>query len=202
MIVSIQFSGDDMEVGWLQHDVYRAALEIIVTGTNTFALAARHVLRDESHPSWGQVDCVDHRTLQVAHDILAAAWRWQILPAEPELFQQPEDQPFGLEQAWLTWLRQEVVRWIDEPEIIRLVQIVLSNQNEPTGYAAESRLGSVLLERFKEVPWRTEMKEAIAAEVAEIPEGILDDPKGLSVKPKCRYNSYRFPQSSITGESP
>jgi len=190
MIVDSEFDGDDQVVAWRQHDVYKSALKIIVLGTNRFTSVARHVLKDEGHASWGKIERVDHRTLQDAHDILAAAWRWQFLLRESELFQKAAHGDLDVERAWLSWLSDEVDGWIDAPEVIRLIQIILSNQNEPTGYAAETMLSLGLLERFAEAKWRSDRKSALIKDLGKHKQGAPDDPKGLSEKTQCPYNTY------------
>jgi hypothetical protein len=199
MIVCSEFDGDDQNVAWRQHDVYNSALEIIVTGTNRFTLAARHVLKDQGHASWGRIQRVDHRTLQGAHDILAAAWRWKFLPRQPELFQSAADGALNLEKVWLNWLSDEVDSWIEAPETIRLIQIILSNQNEQTGYAAETTLSLALMEKFAEVAWRSDRKSAVIQDLAKIEESVLDDPKMLSEKDQCPYNTYVFTSLIVPG---
>lgn len=202
MIVGEMFEEDDMDVAWRQHDVYHAALGVIVNGTNVFVRTARHVLKDQQHPSWGHVELIDHRTLQAAHDILAAAWRWRFLRVEHGLLREKQDDTVALESTWLAWLRGEVLAWINEPEIIRLLQIVMSNQNEPVGYAAEAKLGVVLIDRFTEVRWRSEFRLAISADFAKYPSSLLDDPRDQSVKDLDLHNTYRFPLFSQVEESP
>ena len=52
------------------------------------------------------------------------------------------------ERRWLQWLDWEVASWLhpdagpanDEPQKIRLVLQMLANENEPSGYEAESWL--------------------------------------------------------------
>ena len=74
MWVVPRFDGDvDMEVANKQHDVYGQALWIIVRQCNLYAEFARRVLDDADHSEWGTVESFDHRTLQGAHDLLAAA---------------------------------------------------------------------------------------------------------------------------------
>ena len=66
-----------MEVPKKQNDVYGQALWIIVRQCNLYAEFARRVLDDADHSEWGTVESFDHRTLQGAHDLLAAVWRFR-----------------------------------------------------------------------------------------------------------------------------
>ena len=185
MLLGAYFDGDDdAEVALKQHDVYGVALGIIVRTCNLFALRARALLADTDHPDWGTVDEFDHRTLQGAHDLLAAVWRFRHDARQFELF--VEDRHRGLScplmdsgtpcelhdplaevpRRWLDWLRDEVEGWLDLPHIVRSVQLVLAHQNEPAGYVAESQLSMDLLARFEDVPWRPEFRAAIVADLA------------------------------------
>jgi hypothetical protein len=189
MIVGDMFPDDNLDLAWKQHDVYREALEIIVQRTNRFCRAARHVLRDERHSSWGTVVRVDHRTLQVAHDIVAAAWRWMDTWRNPELGYASRNYE-TLEEAWLGWLREEVDGWIDQPEVIRLVQVILSNQNEDVGYVAETKLGLILIDRFPSVDWMPMQREALLKDSFKYDPGILEDPVDRTQKPFDAQNTY------------
>ena len=158
MIVAPKFDGDEgMDTAWRQHDVYGEALRIIVTTCNKHARFARRLLDDERHPEWGVVDGFDHRTLQNAHDLLAAAWRFE--NQQLELRFGPEGPLDSIERTWLEWLRNEIAGWIDAPRAARCVQLILTHQNQPVGYAAEAQLSLDILDRFPEVPWRAGLRE-------------------------------------------
>ena len=68
---------------------------------------------------------------------------------------------------WLDWLREEVEGWLHSPHLVRWVQLVLANQNEPAGYVAESQLELDLLGRFEDVPWIPELRVEIEADLAK-----------------------------------
>ena len=141
----------------MQHDVYWEALGIIVITCNRFARFAVAVLDDSKHGNWGQVERFDHRTLQTAHDLLAAVWRCSNYSRERILpFDQSETAAPPME-TWLEWLRIEMESWIHEPQLVRLVQLVLTNQNNPPGYEAETSLARLIRNRFSSVPWTTTM---------------------------------------------
>lgn len=193
MIVGDFFPDDNLDIAWRQHDVYRQALKILVTQTNRFARMARSVLQDDDYAQWGQVVRFDHRTLQSAHDLLAAVWRWAHI--NPKL---GADEPTShtIEGAWLMWLTDEVGSWIDEPEFIRLFQIILSNQNEDIGYAAEAELCIRVMDKFDYVAWSRDQYFAFMKDRQRYPEGILDRPVGYSSKPLDPYNCYSVKASN------
>ena len=77
MIVGTFFAGDeDTDLMRKQHDVYGDVLNILITTCNRLARFAIVLLNDNEHDNWGQIGNCDHRTLQGAHDLLAAAWRF------------------------------------------------------------------------------------------------------------------------------
>ncbi len=157
MIVATYFEGDDgTEIAWKQHNVYHIALWIIVDTCNRFTRFARATLEEESKSNWGTVEDFDHRTLQRAHDFLAATWRFRndFRQLELSLAKHSETHvPCTPESLWIFWLRDELKKWISEPDMIRYVQLILTNQNQPIGYKAEDKLGQSLLYRFSDVPW-------------------------------------------------
>jgi hypothetical protein len=76
--VGKRFDGDDdTEVAWKQHDVYHQALGIIIESCNRLTRFAKALMDDKGHKHWGNAESCDHRTLQEAHDLLAAAWRFR-----------------------------------------------------------------------------------------------------------------------------
>ena len=168
MYVVPLFKGDvDMEVAEKQHDVYLQALRIIVCECDRYTEFTRSLLNDADHPEWGMVDSYDHRTLQHAHDLLAAVWRFR------NDFRQlwlPFVDKKSLDEAqtlWLDWLRREIIGWIDYPHRVRWVQLILTNQNKLPGYIAESQLSLDIINWFTDVPWNQQFREAYEATLAE-----------------------------------
>ena len=141
MIVAPFFKGDmDMEVASKQHDVYGQALWIIVSKCHRYTEFARSLLNDADHPEWGTVEHFDHRTLQHGHDLLAAVWRFRNDFQQPVLPFVDKKSLDELQTLWLDWLRHEIAGWIDYPHRVRLVQLILTNQNKLPGYIAEAQL--------------------------------------------------------------
>ena len=184
-VISCFDGDDDEEVAWKQHDVYSDALGIIVRTCNLFALRARALLDDTDHPDWGTVETFDHRTLQRAIDLLAAVWRfrhdarqfelsvdvrhprWRRPLVDREAPVKPHDLLAEVPGRWLDWLREEVDGWLHSPHLVRSVQLVVANQNEPAGYVAESQLELDLLGRFEDVPWIPELRAVVEADLAK-----------------------------------
>ena len=158
MIVGKCFPDDDLAIARQQHDVYGQALGIIVQQCNQYTRFAKVLLEVEGYSLWGKVDSFDHRTLQEAHDLLAAAWRFRYIQSrlQATFFDDPDE---DIQSLWLDWLRNEVAQWILLPKLVRAVQLILENQNKPVGYHAESSLCSEITEIFADVPWRIGVDE-------------------------------------------
>ncbi len=172
MIVGSYFEDDyAMDVAWKQHDVYGEALGIIVSRCNRLARFSITVLDDSGHEEWGRIERFDHRTLQLAHDLLAAAWRFRE-DFQPRLLPFREAEPgVPAEELWLEWLRNEVKRWIDRPEWVRSVQLILTNQNKPVGYLEECRLCLGIMDDFA-VPWMGNLREVLVKDLATRTKGL------------------------------
>ena len=173
MWITPRFDGDsDTEVARIQHDVYPHALSLIVSKCILYAEFARSLLDDADHPEWGTIDSYDHRTLQGAHDLLAAAWRFR------NDFRQTElpfvDQNFldKVQQLWLGWLRHEISEWLRRPDLVRLVLLILTNQNKSPGYIAEAQLALKIMYDFSDVPWDQKLRKAHKAALEEHREKI------------------------------
>ena len=162
------FEGDvDMEVARKQHDVYPQALEIIVWKCARYTEFARFLLNDADHPEWGTVDSYDHRTLQHAHDLLAAVWRFRNDFRQAVLPFAAKKSLHEVQTLWLDWLRHEITGWIDYPHRVRWVQLILANQHKLPGYIAEALLSLDIIDWFTDVPWKQQFREAYEATLAE-----------------------------------
>ena len=120
-----------------------------------------------THPEWGTVKGFDHRTLQHAHDLLAAVWRFRHDLRQPGLAFVDKHSLDEVQTLWLDWLRHEITGWIDYPDRVRLVQLILTNQNELPGCMAESQLSLNIINGFTDVPWDQEWREASEADLAK-----------------------------------
>jgi hypothetical protein len=154
MSVRSLFDGDDdLQTAWEQHDVYGEALGVILRECRHFISLASDLL-DTQKPIPGIGDLkVDHRTLQEAHDILAAVWRHRTNSVQPELFGPIADKS-SPKQAWLSWLQDELRTWDSDPHLIRLTWSIIENQNVKIGYDAEAALSEALFNRYRDVPWK------------------------------------------------
>jgi hypothetical protein len=138
MLVYDYFEGDDLQLAGQQHDCYGRALGVIASECLRQIQSGRPLLRDPAAET--RARGFDHRTLQVAHDILAAAWRHAVSAS-----------PTGEKsmESWLGWLALEVQSWTQQPRLIFACSNILDFQNSDEGYSAEDQLRICLLERFK-----------------------------------------------------
>lgn len=156
MWVADYFHGDNdpsTRISWIQNEVYKDALRIIVDGSLGHIRAAHSLVGSEHPDNLNRFGKFDHRTLQLAHDVIAAAWRYHCLITEMPLFFHT-DRTTRIANKWLTWLQTEVNVWFDQPNIVRNLIIVLANQNVENGYRAEDLLTKALVQRFWIVPWQ------------------------------------------------
>jgi len=169
VIVGTYFESDwNTGLQWQQHNVYDEALQIIV-GICRKHVALAIALLQVGWPKRCETDFrFDHRTLQNAHDILAAAWRHGVSPAQTALpLETSPTTPQNRISDWLEWLSVEIRSWRDEPRLIALVFTILSNQNQPIGYHAEDELAELLCLRFANVPWYQHKKSGVPGDAAE-----------------------------------
>ena len=166
MWVAPLFKGDgeiDSYVMWRQHDVYDSALRIIVTICQDYERNARAILEvDLDHEC---VTSLDHRTMQDAHDIMAAGWRsrWELRLRQFDLpFEERTPEEPAFMNHWLAWLRAEVRSWPSRhPLLVRTVLDILHNQHSPEGYKAEALLTSELEGFYGDVLWRPYVVAAV-----------------------------------------
>ena len=155
MVVKDYFYGDNdpsFRVSLIQQDVYKSSLRLIVNACLDHMKAGFMLVGQDYPKKWDREFQFDHRTLQLAHDLVAAAWRFDCLETELPLFFQL-DREVVIERKWRSWLQNELGLWRDEPAIVRNVIIVLGNQNVENGYHAEDLLTQALVRRFDNVDW-------------------------------------------------
>jgi hypothetical protein len=139
-------------LAWKQHDIYKHALSIILQECRVHFVKAYQIAGGlDSFKLWSPDQSTDHRTLQNSHDILAAVWRFQNSPPQPSLFKENFSIPSM--DKWIEWLHAEVHSWLSDPDIVRLIALIIKNQNNEKGYEAEDQLDSILRRKFHEVNW-------------------------------------------------
>jgi hypothetical protein len=159
MIIGNFFDGDEHEsLKIVQQEVYHQSIGLMIQLCNR---SSKHVVPPPDLPyreSWGFIDSCDHRTIQLAHDLLAAAYRFKHVFRPDEL-----KSIYGKyhDQRWRNWLFSELLSWKKSPRLIEEFLIIMNNQNEPNGCQAEARLCFEILERFPEIPWDPNLRETL-----------------------------------------
>ena len=180
MIVGKYFEGDDSEVARKQHDVYAEALSIIVSTCNQHVECARSLLHSSDHPEWGTIGTFDHRTLQFAHDLLAAVWRSQNDFRQSRLLPDDSRSLDEVQPLWLEWLREEINEWNARPHLIRSVQLILTNQNQRPGYEAEAQLCLDIIVEYPDVLWERDLRNSIESDLRKYCVKQTIEPPGLT----------------------
>ena len=85
-IITEYFEGDDRrDLAIMQHDAYSDALIIVVREWHQLVVFSEVVVTGTSPTRKNPITSFDHRTLQFAHDLLAAAWRSRSYPKQHEI---------------------------------------------------------------------------------------------------------------------
>ena len=157
MIIGNFFDGDEnRDLKNMQHDVYNVSIGLMVSVCNSFSSYASPPDSLPNREKWGLIERCDHRTIQFAHDLLASAYRFKYVFRPEEL--KSNNGKFH-DQRWRNWLFSELLSWSDSPSLIGHFQTIMTNQNKPDGYSAESKLCLDILDRFPEIPWRRNLRE-------------------------------------------
>lgn len=156
MWVADYFDGDNdpsARISWIQHETYQESFSVIKQTCLRHMKCASMIVGQDEMCIPDRSGKIDHRTLQLAHDMVAAAWRFECLKNELPLFFQTETD-VHIWRKWFGWLRQETLDWWNEPAIVRNVITIIDNQNVERGYHAEDLLSIALRDRYSNVPWR------------------------------------------------
>ena len=99
----------------------------------------------------------DHRVLQDAHDIIAAAFRYHNDDGgQLRLFEDAEKQRARYAHEWNEWLGRQLLLFLRYPVFVRSVVECVVFANNVMGYMAEDRLCAFLLSYYNAVDWMKE----------------------------------------------
>src|ERR1035438_8624097 len=142
MMVGSEFHGDNnstlMEV---QHSVYGEMVVRLFTGPRDRYLAAAALLRTDNELSkrLRSMDGFDHRTLQLAHDRMAAFFRFRDDGGQLQLGESEKDYRRRLEESWREFVQTEVRELTTDDEFARAICTATAFGNKEPGVAAETR---------------------------------------------------------------
>jgi len=154
MFVGSEFPGDDNHVLMdVQHAVYGEMVGRLFAGPRDRYLTAGRLLRvdDEFVQKLRSMTSFDHRTLQGAHDRIAAYFRFrrddggqlQLGETDPEYRQR-------LEHEWRAFFQKEIEYLTADDEFTRAVCTATAHGNKDPGCTAESWLDQFLRDRYSE----------------------------------------------------
>lgn len=154
MIVSSQFSGDNngtlMDV---QHAAYWAMVVRLFTGPRDRYLSAAALLRADDRLSrqLRSMDGFDHRTLQLAHDRIAALFRFAHDDGgQLQLGETEADYRQRLADSWREFFQSQVERLTADDEFTRAICTATAFGNKEPGVAAEHWLDRFLRDSYGE----------------------------------------------------
>ncbi|MBN9658798.1 MAG: hypothetical protein J0H49_11515 [Acidobacteria bacterium] len=152
MMVNPEFPGDNNHVVMdIQHSMYNEIVVRLFTGPRDRYLAAATLLRveDELSQALRDMNGFDHRTLQLAHDRMAAWFRFahddggQLQLGESEL-----DYSKRMEALWRDFACSEVTSLARDDEFTRAICTAAAFGNRSRGVAAERWIGQFLSDRY------------------------------------------------------
>lgn len=100
------------------------------------------------------VERFDHRVLQGAHDIIAAAFRYHNDDGgQLRLFEDADTQRTRYVHEWNEWLEKQLLCFLRHPPFVRSVVECVIFANNVIGYMAEDRLCDFLLTHYNAIAW-------------------------------------------------
>lgn len=88
----------------------------------------------------------DHRTVQGAHDLMAAWYRFRF--GRAPLFRDAPADPTEMRAAWRQFASEEIGRLLESPAVTRRLLLAVAYANKPVGLEAERELAELLKRRY------------------------------------------------------
>ena len=157
MIVGSYFYGDSTRIGLIQHGCYGEALHIIVSFASAKHRKAERVVAVRTELSHLRDEFInfDHRTLELLHDCMAAAFRVEYcFNADFFTYKIPDPHtPEEIMTFWFDFLRKELERVFAEyaqlPRLI-LTAALYSNPDQK-GKDAEDKLYEMTMQLYPDL---------------------------------------------------
>lgn len=154
MWVGIEFPGDtNTTLRAVQFRMYGEMLWLLYRRARERYLEASQLLQvvPELARELRQKDAFDHRTLQVAHDLIAAWFRFHGDRRQLRLGETPEKYADRMAEDWRAFFESEITNLTGEDEFTRDILLTTAFANTHRGYAAERRLQTWLSRRYSEM---------------------------------------------------
>lgn len=152
MIVCASFAGDENNVlQWIQHSTYEQMIVRLFVLCRDRYLAASSLLRVEDQLSvlLRPMKSFDHRTLQDAHDRIAASFRFRFTDSF-QLLLGEDDSGYKqrLEARWREYFYAEAEHLVTDDEFARSICTATAKGNKEPGYSAETWLRQFVDDRY------------------------------------------------------
>lgn len=157
MIISTVYENDcNTQLKYVQHDEYWRSIGSIFEAARTELLRADAIIGSNLliAEKAREIGKFDHRVLQDAHDIIAAAFRYNYDDGgQLKLGETQKDQRLRYLREWVLWLSEQLAELARHSQFVRstVESVVLSNTE--VGYIAENRLCDLLLTHFSAGDW-------------------------------------------------
>ena len=102
------------------------------------------------------IERIDHRVLQDAHDIIAAAYRYDCDDGgQLNLFRQDKNSREDHIRKWTQWYEDKITELLENPAFVRFVVLAVLHTNTKTGYEFEHRLCGFLTDYLGMQNWNS-----------------------------------------------
>ncbi len=145
------FPGDESkELFDMQHGMYGQVCVALLDAACKRYMAAEETLQLKTADGEAvrALTQFDHRVLQGAHDLIAAAYRFKYLNLP--LFPEPLN-PQNIELDWMRFATKEIEKLVADPLFCRAVIISVIHANTSQGRAAEYTMEDTLRNRYYEM---------------------------------------------------
>lgn len=140
----------------VQHDEYMRSIVSIFNVAKTALVRADAIIGSDLLivEEARAVTTFDHRVLQDAHDIIAAAYRYQYDDGgQLHLFDESGAQRIRYLRQWTQWLADQLLELTGYPQFVRSVVECVIFSNTEMGYMAENRVCDILLTHYSAGDW-------------------------------------------------
>lgn len=157
MIIFNIYHGDTNEILKLvQHDCYMCKVSFIFEQAKRRFIQADAIIQSNLPiiKDLRAIEKIDHRVLQDAHDIIAAAYRYYHDDGgQLNLFRQDTTLENYYINKWTEWYEEKIKALIECPDFVSFVVLSVLNMNTKTGYDFEHRLCDFLMVHFSMGDW-------------------------------------------------
>lgn len=157
MIVGTSYPSDDNEqLKHVQHEMYWQLVPQLFATARAELLRADEILDTKVliAEKVRSIKHLDHRVLQDAHDIMAAAFRYRYDDGgQLNLLETDAERDERYRAVWLEWFETELAALAKIPRFVRSTVQAVVLANTELGYVAERDVGELLVSRYGLEQW-------------------------------------------------